>query len=1062
MASRFDRFADVDTVTTTSRFERLADEDEKKTRIGPRGLPIMVDEEGEKRVADATNKTFDTLSSLMEIPQAALFDPPVNAIKQLKEMSSIVQDSYNVSTPEDEELIKQRWRDFQSEADHQKNRQAAASITLAAGGSRVGIQALLNKTLAPIIAKTGIASLPNAALPNLLRAGGNQAVKTAAAIGEGSIGLGAFNAMWEEEDGRKPDVLTGMAVGGGLGAGLSLTPPAVRIVGSKIALPVIKGGLWALGKLPVPQALKSFAASDHRSMQILENTLLVNGANQIKKAGAFDLADDLITGRNHYSRLSGGWTADIKKALDPLTPDEQILVGSILHRDVSLAKDAIGNFTHLAPLVPDRARQKLVISAASQLSRQLRFQGELLRLYGVGVRDANNRLSWFEPASDFGFPHMHPNPRNWIEGTKDVQEDAINAVLKPRLLKRVSLADGTVVKSRTQARKWLEEFIDGIEGETTRGTRVGSSNSQHMFARTMDLPGYEQNPSLVLPQYNDWVAKRIVHASKFGPIRDGLPSIPTRWETVKQFRQRALFGNGQTPEKLRAGTNLARAQRTAEVKAAAETRLAKEKRSLGLKDSEELVTTAAEKEAAILESGVPSAADPEKNIRKLYPRAYEGLDQISDLEQRALADKILSDELGKIPQANSWWYSLNKVASLNVLDKLTFSQIIQPTQIINAVAMTQWRGAFGGFLKAMRGDPEMWDFALRSGSINHSTVRAMHEQLLSAGRGPGSGGKIAEITGQRLNELGFTHLDVVSRVVSANQGRLFAETGARKYMQMVATRNPTTRQLASKEILKDRLSRIGIDPEEIIQNRGRLTQQQLERAGQEVSTQANFWSDALSLPHAFRTPQGRFFLQFKSFTAQQSDFIAKHIIGPAKRGDSGPWVKWMVGSQVVGEQVANLKAAIFGRERPPHGNPLRYLENTSQSAGLGIAFDAFMIASRGQGAAYGFVAGPTLSTVATELVQGVGTPAVTGTVKGIQSLTGDAEVDAAIRDYKRAARGAGKFATRRVLPMYSRWTALATPFIERKGLLGVLPEEESIQSSVFKAIGIAEEEKTQR
>jgi len=83
--------------------------------------------------------------------------------------------------------------------------------------------------------------------------------------------------------------------------------------------------------------------------------------------------------------------------------------------------------------------------------------------------------------------------------------------------------------------------------------------------------------------------------------------------------------------------------------------------------------------------------------------------------------------------------------------------------MVNAAAMTEWRGIVGNFTKAMKNDPQAWDFAMRTGSINATVLRQLREQLVAAGRG-------GEVAAKRLEQLGFIKLDSAARVGGSASG----------------------------------------------------------------------------------------------------------------------------------------------------------------------------------------------------------------------------------------------------------------------------------------------------
>jgi hypothetical protein len=347
--------------------------------------------------------------------------------------------------------------------------------------------------------------------------------------------------------------------------------------------------------------------------------------------------------------------------------------------------------------------------------------------------------------------------------------------------------------------------------------------------------------------------------------------------------------------------------------------------------------------------GAPAAVGP----RAEYPQAYEAVDAMPDGLRKQIGLEAIDAALGKMKQPGPLLRSVGRpLINWQVYNKLGWGQLGQFGQIVSDVVPNGFKGITNSLIKAAVKDPETIDFLSRSGAISHGVVRRAEEAL--------TGG-----ANQFLEKTGFTSADLYARAVGALQGKAAAQLAAKDLYQLSKKMTPDAGPLLQKQYGKiaGKLQDLGIDPKDVVTQAGILTKDQFLKAANSNAFKANFWGDALSLPRALNTPEGRFFFQFKSWGYQQAKFIKDTVVKPAMRGDYGPLTRWLAGSQLSGEAIADLKAMARQQKRPS-GAIARIMQNEAQGSGLGILDDVLGAITRGDAGFYGLAGGPTMGDIA--------------------------------------------------------------------------------------------------
>lgn len=348
---------------------------------------------------------------------------------------------------------------------------------------------------------------------------------------------------------------------------------------------------------------------------------------------------------------------------------------------------------------------------------------------------------------------------------------------------------------------------------------------------------------------------------------------------------------------------------------------------------------------------------PEKStVRDIFPKAFEGVDKLVEPERRQAVESVLSGQLGQFEKGSILTQKIAKIAQYQAVMKLGLAQFTQATQFAAAVGPTGYRDAFKDLLRLGARDPELHTRMLRTGAFMESLVRASQESMSTGGT------MITDV----MNRTGFTALDTQARRYGVLRGFTLASHQAEKLYELVQ-RQPEAKGLEAKYIsgqiaaIEKKFNTLGIDGADLVRRGGILTEEDLIKAGQKISTDVNFWSDSLSLPIFLKSPWGRILGQFKSFAFQQSKFLKDAVVKPALDGDLGPLMRIVPATVLTGEVIADIKSLIRLKPRTDEGLN-RLLNDLAAGGSLGIIGDSIQATNFSDGLLK-WAAGPLISDV---------------------------------------------------------------------------------------------------
>lgn len=754
------------------------------------------------------------------------------------------------------------------------------------------------------------------------------------------------------------DVSIASTFGAFTGGAMSAAGPKVAQLTAKAAgtssRAVVNAADAVLDRIPGARKIQEKVAGYTRlAHQHLWHPLFTSGQEVLKKAGVPELALKLLETRSLGAMLGGKYVAGFFRNIRGLSADERMMMGEFIEKI---------DFKNFADDVLAQRVLRMGSPRTQEILQRAWAESERLRMVGEAIQRSG--LKTFHPDSgefhqfllrDKYLPHRFVNHEKFLEDGP-IRRKAIAAVMKAK-----DFGD-------EDAAQWVDNFAKRIRDENERflvdPTSLKTGATHYTIGRNIGLPGYETDIGKILPQYYDSVARRLVAHAAFGPTN-----------STEQALQKALFQKGKLGERLPDdapgqqelfATEEMAPQRPQQLDLFDDGRPRgrgepfREPMGKGLRASPEPAHTpnTLDEIMAARRSAKYKDARQALAIEERYPQAFAQLERITDPKQKQLAYTILKRQLGGVETTPYGEEVLSALAKLEVVSKLALGAIAQPSQMLSAIVRTQWKGSFKNFLKAMSGDVDAMDFAMRSGTILRSIVRESESSL--------TGGET-----DFLKRVYFTQMDVKSRVFGALQGASHAEFMAKKLTDYVS--KVGTRPFLQKEInkLEEKFVKLGLNPKAIVDRGGHLTEDELLRAAQTVSTDVNFWGDSLSLPAFFRSPYGRFLTQFKSFGFQQSKLMKDHLVKPAmewvnsggRRGDIGPLTRFALTMPLGGEAIADLKKFVRGRKRTDV--PVeRVMENIANAAGFGLGADAVESARHGMAGALGFMGGPIIGTIA--------------------------------------------------------------------------------------------------
>lgn len=272
------------------------------------------------------------------------------------------------------------------------------------------------------------------------------------------------------------------------------------------------------------------------------------------------------------------------------------------------------------------------------------------------------------------------------------------------------------------------------------------------------------------------------------------------------------------------------------------------------------------------------------------------------------------------------------------IPKLAFAQILNIGQNTNTLLATDL-GSFAYGLQSAFKDKGIRD-ALRSGAILHSV---MNQQLAYIGGG-------SQFASKALKYAGFTWTELFNRTVASNAGTRYAKITFAKLQKSPAN-----------QVLGARLKELKIDSVAALK-RGKITEDELLRAGNIMSEMTQFTSIPIALPQWTSSPEGKVLFQFKNFAYHQAKFVKRQLMDPNIPLSRKIRTLFILSTlfPMQGEVLGNVRALITGVKRPTKAWD-RYWSNVAMAGTWGLWIDIVESAKWRRFAE--MLAGPTISSV---------------------------------------------------------------------------------------------------
>jgi len=783
----------------------------------------------------------------------------------------------------------------------------------------------------------GAAKLPVALIWKLGTAGA-AAGATYAAL----EGVPALQHGYEDPKTYSRDIATAATFGALTGGALAIAPPIARVAG-RAALgttsTLAKGMNRAIDILPGGAPIR--ARTQAFVKEAFDKTwhwFGTSGEEVLRKANLGGLADQMKVARSVQALKAGESVAGFFKNFEGLSEEESSRVAWFIEKFDFTDPELYGVASEYTT---NKADERLFGVAQREASRMIAFgkMAEKTRMQVYSPED--NEFHRFVLRKNY-IPHRLVNPEFYEPGGKH-RDQVVHTLMKK------------TGRTLEQAKEWTDNFAQRIRASNEgvlSGRFPASSSGHYLIGRTMGLPGYETRLDRILPQYYEHFSRRLTNHILFGPeqltdaveagVREAAPggTLPA---------SSALVSPGPieyTPPNPKA-----------------------------LSDKTAMEIVYARKLQA------ERSARAAQAIEFKYPRAFAQLEAIPEGEMKNLATSVVRGQFGLLDQPQFGRKALEWLAKTEVITKLALGAISQPSQMLSANVRTGYRNSMRDFFRYLSQDPEVFDFAIRSGVALRGVVRDSQMSLV---------GRETEF----LDKVLFTQFDMASRVYGAMRGASMAEHMGQELMSAThqAERLANVRGVGKAGLnvlgvpkviqnriaaIEGRFSKLGIDAREIVEQGGTLNQEQLLKAAQSVSMDVNFWGDALSLPVFYRSPYGRFITQFKSFGFQQTRLIKDHVVKPFMKwvegkpgGDPAPLTRFLLTMPAGGEAISDLKALARAKDRPTNVIE-RLADNMANAAGWGLLYDATRATDYGAAGTLGLLTGPIGSTMG-KLGAGIG------------------------------------------------------------------------------------------
>jgi hypothetical protein len=187
-----------------------------------------------------------------------------------------------------------------------------------------------------------------------------------------------------------------------------------------------------------------------------------------------------------------------------------------------------------------------------------------------------------------------------------------------------------------------------------------------------------------------------------------------------------------------------------------------------------------------------------------------------------------------------------------------------------------------------------------------------------------------------LEKSGFTYGDIKSRLSANLASRFYFE-----YLVDELKANPNSK------FARRRLEQYDINPDELIKKDFKFTLDEHLSASQLGEIQTNFRNRAIDIPELWSSRWGRVIHQFNTFMYSQTKYLRDFVVKEGMHGNLVPLTYLLVGGQVLGEGVNQIRGFITGRKQSP--NVLRrMLDNWAVVGCIGFFEKAFSTTRYGE------------------------------------------------------------------------------------------------------------------
>lgn len=244
--------------------------------------------------------------------------------------------------------------------------------------------------------------------------------------------------------------------------------------------------------------------------------------------------------------------------------------------------------------------------------------------------------------------------------------------------------------------------------------------------------------------------------------------------------------------------------------------------------------------------------------------------------------------------------------------KLGLSALTNVGQNVNTATVGGIGRTLANVPKALSQDGR--EYALKLGVTLDGVIKDVRENTGTAG------GLVGKFTAP-----GFNAVEKFNRTLAVHTGLAYAD------------------EMAAKAAAGDRaaagaLSKLGLNPRDVIANGGQLTEDDLATAARSFVERTQFKVDPQDLPGWASTPLGKLFFQFRSFSYNQTAFLKREIIDPLLQGDPKPLMRFAAAGLLVGGGITEAKNAV--QNRPSEQDTAkRIVQYYNAVGGAGIAQD---------------------------------------------------------------------------------------------------------------------------